>query len=528
MAYAHIQSARKMHYQGCPNIRAALLILSVQYFHQRICKPPVCLHGLTLQSVPIKLRKPMNYQEQGRRRDFDNQRFEQLVSSGIAAVKGGDFDQARQLLEKAAAMMPTDARPWLWMSATTEDLEQRRHYLENALAADPNNSAARRGLVLLSDQTERDKVLQEGEGVTARHPQEPEEAQSSETFLCTNCGGRMRFDLDLQDMRCEHCGQVRTTEETTIDGTAERPLDYVLPTSRGHMWAEAQHQLACERCGGISLLPPGETVHECPFCGSQSLFEASERQELIDPQALGLMRVNREAARIALRDWLGGGLFIPDDLTRMVKTAALRPAYYPFWTISGTLELQWKCEVNLGGGNADRWVLQSGYEFENFDDELVPGLKSMSQQELAAILPFNLDDVVEFRPEYLAGWTAMTYDRPLADASLTARERVVRRVRRELPSRVEIGREKRNLSTGATNWSGMTYKYLLLPLWIGTYNYRGQDFRIFVNGQTGKVAGKKPVDRVKVGATAAGGFLMLLALMLILLFIAFSLGWLPT
>jgi DNA-directed RNA polymerase subunit RPC12/RpoP len=337
----------------------------------------------------------------------------------------------------------------------------------------------------------------------------------------------MHFDLELQNLRCEYCGNVQPTAENKIDGNAELPLDYMLPTSRGHMWAEAQHQLACERCGAISLLPPGETVHECPYCGSSSLFEARERLELIDPQAVGLMRVNRAAAKAAVRKWLGGGLFIPDDLTRLAKTAALRPAYYPFWTISGTLEMQWSCEVNLGSSNAPRWVPQNGYEFENFDSELVPGLKSMSAQETKEILPFNMDDVVEFRPEYLAGWTAMTYDRPLADASLVARERVVRKVRRELSNRVEIGREKRNLSTGATNWSGMTYKYLLLPLWVGTYHYRGQDYRILVNGQTGKVAGKKPVDRVKIGATAVGGFLTLLALILILLFIAFSLGWLP-
>lgn len=468
----------------------------------------------------------MSYQEQGRRRDFDDQRVEQLISSGIAAVKGGDFEQARLLLEKAAAMVPTDARPWLWLSATTEDLEQRRHYLENAVAADPSNGAARRGLVMLSDQIEHEKVLEEGEGVAARQPQEPEEAETTQTFLCPNCGGHMHFDVDLQNLRCEYCGNVQQTAETKIDGRAERPLDYVLPTSRGHMWAEAQHQLACERCGAISLLPPGETVHECPYCGSHSLFEASERQELIDPHAVGLMRVNREDARMAVRRWLGSGLFIPDDLTRLAKTADLRPAYYPFWTITGTLEMQWSCEVNLGTSRAPRWVPQSGYEFEHFDGELVPGLKSMSAQEMKDTLPFIMDDVVEFRPEYLAGWTAMTYDRPLADASLVARERVVRKVRRELSNRVEIGREKRNLSTGATNWSGMTYKYLLLPLWIGTYHYRGQDYRLIVNGQTGKVAGKKPVDRVKMGATAAGGFLTLLALILILLFIAFSLGWL--
>jgi hypothetical protein len=49
-----------------------------------------------------------------------------------------------------------------------------------------------------------------------------------------------------------------------------------------------------------------------------------------------------------------------------------------------------------------------------------------------------------------------------------------------------------------SSWSGMTYKHILLPLWIGAYRYQGKDFRLLVNGQTGKVGGYKPQDKVKV------------------------------
>jgi DNA-directed RNA polymerase subunit RPC12/RpoP len=466
-------------------------------------------------------------QNQTRRKDFNRQHFEQLVQAGIAAVKGGDFEQARNLLEKAVGMDSTDARPWLWLSATTKDPSAQRDYLEYALAADPNNGAARRGLVLLSDKLDRDRLLAEGEGVKPQEPGEPLEAKTGAAYLCQQCGGHMQFDPLVQSLRCQYCGYTAQAKPVRINGDAGQSLDYVLPTSRGHQWAQAQHQLACGRCGAISLLPPGETVHECPYCGSNSLLESSEQHELIDPQAVGLMRINREQANQILQTWLGNGFFIPDNLKKFARKSQLRPAYYAFWAITGMLEIQWNCDINLGTSRSPNWIPQSGYEFENFDNVLIPGQKAIDLSQLGEILPFLLDDVVEFKPEYLAGWTAMTYDRSLADASLEARERVVQKVRRELSSRVELGREKRNLRTGATNWSGMTYKYLLLPIWTGSYVYQGKQYRILINGQTGKISGVKPTDRLKAGAVIASGFLTILAMVLVFFFIAFSLGWIP-
>jgi hypothetical protein len=43
----------------------------------------------------------------------------------------------------------------------------------------------------------------------------------------------------------------------------------------------------------------------------------------------------------------------------------------------------------------------------------------------------------------------------------------------------------------------MTYKHILLPLWVGNYRYQGKVYRVIINGQTGKVNGQKPQDRLK-------------------------------
>jgi Tfp pilus assembly protein PilF len=67
------------------------------------------------------------------RDDFDELQYRRIVNAGIAAVKAGDLQQARQLLHKATEMKLTDPDPWLWLSATTDDPAEQRDYLEYAL-----------------------------------------------------------------------------------------------------------------------------------------------------------------------------------------------------------------------------------------------------------------------------------------------------------------------------------------------------------------------------------------------------------
>lgn len=450
---------------------------------------------------------------------FEDIAYEQLVTDGINAAKAGLREQARKYLERAARYRKPDARPWIWLSATTDDPAEQKKYLEYAVAADPSNTAARRGLVMLSGKLDRDRVLPVGEGVEPRRPQEPEDSRA-EPVQCPKCGGKMDFNPSGAGLVCQYCGHTQPVETRAAGEEAEQVLDFTLPTTRGHRWAEAQQRFTCSRCGAVTLSPPGEKTGECPYCGSNHLLTSAEAVELIDPQVIGLMKIDARQAVEAARKWLGTGLFVPDDLHKGASRLHLRPAYYPFWTFDGTLEIPWSCEVNVGSRRSPRWVSRSGTEIEMFDDVLVSGLKNLPDSLVAEVEPFMLKEVVEFRDELLTGWAALGYDKAMAEASLEARQKMVTRVRRSLDSQVEPGKEKRGMRTGSGNWSGLTYKHVLLPLWVGTYEYAGKSYSLLINGQTGKVAGEKPKDRLKIGLMAAAAVIVLIVVGL-LLFMAF-------
>lgn len=423
--------------------------------------------------------------------------YEELLKAGISAVKAGHLLEGRRILEKAARIKTTDARLYIWLSGATEDKAERRVYLEKAVAAEPGNASARRALLLLNEKFDKDRLIPEEEQVKPRRPTLPEDAHS-QVYPCPHCGARLAYQVESGGLGCAHCGFIQMVDRVPAADRAEQTLDFVLATTRAHRWAEAQQRVVCSQCGALSLLPPGQTADRCAYCASNRVVASAESVELIDPQAIVPFFIAEKQASRLVSAWWTQGLTSPDDLAGRASILEIHPVYLPFWTFDGAAEFPYTCQVNLKSVGSDHWVSRTGVVYELFDDILVPGAKSLPPETLASIEPFHLKEVVAFQPEFLAGWPAVSYDRTLADASLLARQKVTSTVRCSLPDRIETGSQKRHIRLGGGQWSAMTYKYIMLPVWVGSYSYRGRRYSLLVNGQTGKVGGEKPHDRTKI------------------------------
>jgi DNA-directed RNA polymerase subunit RPC12/RpoP len=442
--------------------------------------------------------------------------YEQLIQDGITAVKNGDRALAVKLFEQAAMINDADVRIWIWMSGTTDDLEERRQYLEHAVALDPSNTTAKRGLLFVTGKLEEKHSETASPAIPPSKPV-PVAEVTAKTYLCPNCGATVSFNINDTTLVCQFCGFTRKVDSQVLAVSKDQSLDEVLLTERAHRWVESQTRINCEQCGVTILLPAGQTTDTCPYCGSNRFIAPTTQVEMVDPQVIGLFKIDPGNAGNAIKTWLGKGMFSPDNLVAEHGGMQLHPAYYPFWLFEGTVEVPWFCDVNVGTSKLPQWEAHTGSQFENFKDLLIPGLRKLSPGEVAGIEPFKLDELVDFSADYLAGWMALTYDFPLSDASLKARERVVKRVERTIESLAEPNHPKRNFSTGAGKWSGLTYKLALLPIFIGNYVFQGKRYHLLVNGQTGKVSGEKPVDRVKAAIIVIIGIILIILMLFVLL-----------
>ncbi len=77
--------------------------------------------------------------------------FESLLAQGIAAAQAGDKATARRLLTRAVRQDPDSEAAWLWLGSVLYTPQGRAFCLRNALALNPGNEAARRGLLALEN-----------------------------------------------------------------------------------------------------------------------------------------------------------------------------------------------------------------------------------------------------------------------------------------------------------------------------------------------------------------------------------------
>jgi tetratricopeptide (TPR) repeat protein len=81
-----------------------------------------------------------------------------MLRDAINALRLGNRAQARDLLTRLLKANQKNPTYWVWLSAVVETQKERIYCLQTALQADPQNAAARRGLILLGGLPPDDSV----------------------------------------------------------------------------------------------------------------------------------------------------------------------------------------------------------------------------------------------------------------------------------------------------------------------------------------------------------------------------------
>jgi hypothetical protein len=78
--------------------------------------------------------------------------------------------------------------------------------------------------------------------------------------------------------------------------------------------------------------------------------------------------------------------------------------------------------------------------------------------------------------------------------------------------RRDIGGDQQRIGQVETQVGQLTFKHILLPVWLAAYRYRGRSFRFVINARTGEVEGERPYSAVKIGFVIALALLVALLL----------------
>nr|MDT0660144.1 hypothetical protein [Micromonospora sp. DSM 115978] len=345
----------------------------------------------------------------------------------------------------------------------------------------------------------------------------------TESFPCGGCGARVEYAAGTTVLRCPYCGFERQL------GPAARPV-------REHSYAEfaalprkpvaslGAHVLACRTCGART--ESDAISQRCQFCGASLVADAGAVQQ-VAPEAVLPFEVDRAGVRTALRSWVSSRWFAPSRLKKVTEAESVRGTYLPHWTFDARTvsdyrgqrgEYYWVTEtysVTVNGRSETRtrqvrrtrWYPASGTVRRDFDDVLVPGTGHVAGDDLDDLAPWPLERAQAYRPEYLAGYDTLRYDVEPEAGLAAAKGRMAPVI--EGDCRSDIGGDTQRVHSVNTRHFDVTFKLLLLPVWIACYLYGGRSWQVLINGRTGAVVGKRPYSIPKIVAAVLAGVVLL-------------------
>jgi len=333
-------------------------------------------------------------------------------------------------------------------------------------------------------------------------------------FPCDRCGADLRFDPPSGNLVCDFCGNTSDIGHTDGARIALRELDFRSALARSLPEAETEQTRAvtCTNCGAVFEFDPNVHAAECPFCATPIVTDTGA-QRRIRPRGVLPFALSEKDAHKAMADWLGRLWFAPGGLKKYArKGRRLQGMYVPYWTFDADTRSSYRGErgtvyyvtrtVRQNGRDVQRreqrirWHAVSGRVARWFDDVLVLASTSLPKRHTDALEPWDLAELEPYRPEFLAGFRAESYTVELEQGYEQAREKMDRVIRRDV--RFDIGGDRQRIHEIRTRVGDVTFKHILLPVWLAAYRYRGKSYRFVVNGRTGRVQGQRPWSAWKI------------------------------
>lgn len=355
------------------------------------------------------------------------------------------------------------------------------------------------------------------------------------TFPCGGCGAALEYSPGTAELECPYCRARNTIggedgEEEMRAGAevVEAELDYVAHLAKLDSDAarEETKTIKCRSCGAEETHAEHLTAMPCPFCGSPMVATGTSVR-LVRPGWLLPFGVDRERAEGLFRDWVRGLWFAPTAMKRFASVdGRLAGVYVPYWTYDcsattaytgqrgddywvtqrRSVMVNGKMQMRTQRVRRTRWRSVSGRVFDRFDDVLVVASGSLPVEYVEKLEPWDLQSLAPYRDEFLSGFGAEAYTLEMDAGFERAKERMLEVIRGSV--RRDIGGDHQRIGTLRSSYDGITFKHVLLPVWLSAYRYKGKVYRFVVNGRTGEVQGERPWSGWKIAGAVAAGLLL--------------------
>ena len=363
-----------------------------------------------------------------------------------------------------------------------------------------------------------------------------EQLNEVQHFPCSSCGADLVYEPGDVFLTCPYCGHKEAIPESAarVDEQLFEQHLRIRPEEMAPLAKDAL-EVQCQSCGAKSIFMPPEVAGRCEFCGVQIVAQPRSADPILTPGGVLPFGITQPQASSELRRWLSTRWFAPSGLKHFAQPDAIHGVYIPFWTYDTSTttdytgqrgehyyvtetytetDAQGRQEQRTRQVRHTRWHGASGTVLGAFDDILIAATLSLPPNRLAALEPWDLDQLKPYNPAFLSGFKAQRYQVDLGDGF--ERAKVVIAPAIESDVRSDIGGDEQRIDSLETRYRETTFKHLLLPVYAGAYRFNGKLFQIVVNGRTGEIQGDRPYSAWKIALLVVS--LLLLVFLIVILF----------
>lgn len=352
---------------------------------------------------------------------------------------------------------------------------------------------------------------------------------SIKRFPCPQCGAEAAFNPKAGKLKCDYCGWEDEIPQTA-EQVQERSYEQYLNTNRTRLAALSSTALevSCNNCGAKIAFEPPQVAGQCPFCAAAIVAQPKLADPTLAPEGIVPFTIGRREARKHLQEWINSRWFAPSTLKDLAQQEKIQGVYLPFWTYDAQTSSHYtgergeyyyvtetytetnaegKLETKTREVRHTRWYSVSGWVSRFFDDVLIPATQLVDLGRLNALEPWHLPESLRpYDPSYLAGFEAQRSQVSLKDGFESAKSPMASQIRWDVER--DIGGDEQRVGSISTSYSAITFKHILLPVWMASYRYNNQQYQVLINARTGEVQGDRPYSAFKITLAVLGGLLL--------------------
>jgi LSD1 subclass zinc finger protein len=340
------------------------------------------------------------------------------------------------------------------------------------------------------------------------------------SFPCSNCGAYLKYMPGTDHMNCEYCG---TGNEIPYEYGEVTENDYfeALQQGQGVVVTTSQHFIKCGSCGASSSRDGNVASSACPYCLTPMVdAEQGYDENIIMPGSLLPFKLDKPAAKEHFQKWIKGLWFAPNDLMKTdISADRFNGIYIPYWTYDTASFTQYEGQrgeyyyvtetytENVNGQSVTktrqvrhtRWHSVRGTVGVYFDDLLIPASKSLPKKYVEKLEPWDMENLVPYNKSYLSGFITEKYQVDIKEGFEIAKEMAEPKIREAIKN--DIGGDDQRIGSITMNFSSITFKHLLFPVYVNVYKYNNKAYQFVVNARTGEVQGPRPYSWIKITLT---------------------------